>query len=245
MRTAAILPVKRFSEAKQRLGQHVADDLRAELARSMVGDVLTALRECAAIDAVLVVTNEPSVNAAARYVGATVVWDADQAGQSAAVAGGVARALEERFDRVLCIPGDCPAVDPAEVDALLVRATGTGVVIVPDRHGSGTNGLLLAPPDAIQPSFGPDSRTRHEALARAAGLALHVERPASLLLDVDTGEDLDVLRARLAGEQGGAIRTRAVLERWGAPAGPASVSQAAAPAASPAAASPAAAPRAA
>ena len=51
MRTAAILPVKRFAQAKQRLGASVADPLRLELARAMVGDVLAALTETAAIDA--------------------------------------------------------------------------------------------------------------------------------------------------------------------------------------------------
>jgi hypothetical protein len=38
-----------------------------------------------------------------------------------------------------------------------------------------------------------------------------VERVPSLLLDIDTGEDLDVLRARLAAHPARAIRTRAVL----------------------------------
>ena len=40
MRTAAILPVKRFSAAKQRLGASVGEKARAELARAMVADVL-------------------------------------------------------------------------------------------------------------------------------------------------------------------------------------------------------------
>ena len=84
-------------------------------------------------------------------------------------------------------------------------------MIVPDRHGTGTNGLLLAPPDAIAPSFGPGSCERHRALARAAGVACRVERVPSLLLDIDTGADLDVLRARLAGHPARAARTRAVL----------------------------------
>ena len=84
-------------------------------------------------------------------------------------------------------------------------------MIVPDRHGSGTNGLLLAPPDAISPSFGPGSCERHRALAHAAGIACRVERVPSLLLDIDTGADLDVLRARLAAHPARATRTRAVL----------------------------------
>jgi 2-phospho-L-lactate guanylyltransferase len=223
MRTAAILPVKRFARAKQRLGASVAEELRLDLARAMVGDVLTALRDCRSIDLTIVVTSEPAVAAAAGCQGALVVRDSAEEGQSAAALLGLERALAEGAERALCIPGDCPALDPAELDALLLAhdsasaETGAGedtilaVVIVPDRHGTGTNGLLLAPPDAIPPSFGPGSCERHRELARAAGVACRVERPPSLLLDIDTGADLQALRERLAGEGVRAPRTRAVL----------------------------------
>jgi 2-phospho-L-lactate guanylyltransferase len=214
MRTAAILPVKRFSEAKQRLGQSVADPLRRDLARAMAGDVLSALRDCAALERTIVVTREEPVAAAARYLGAIVVPDTAEAGQSAAVALGIERALAEGFAQVLCIPGDCPALDPGEV-ATLLEAPPTGaaeVVIVPDRHGTGTNGLLLTPPGAIPPSFGPGSCKRHRRLSREAGVTCRVERVPSLLLDIDTGEDLAALRERLTGEpRAGARRTRKVL----------------------------------
>jgi 2-phospho-L-lactate guanylyltransferase len=210
MRTAAILPVKRFSNAKQRLGASVADPLRQDLVRAMVGDVLSALERCASIELTIVVTNEQPVAAAARERGASVVADTAEEGQSAAVALGIARAQAEGAERVLCIPGDCPALDPDEVDALLSGAA-AGVVIVPDRHGTGTNGLLIAPLHAIPPSFGPGSCERHRELARAAGASCRLEHPASLLLDIDTGEDLAVLRERLAGERVRAPRTRSVL----------------------------------
>ncbi|MGN6373052.1 MAG: 2-phospho-L-lactate guanylyltransferase [Solirubrobacteraceae bacterium] len=228
MRTAAILPVKRFSAAKQRLGADVAESLRAALARAMVGDVLSALRDCSAIDATIVVTCEPAVAAAARYVGAIVVEDTPESGQSAAASIGLARAAQDGFERALCVPGDCPALDPVELERLLELADGASapsVAIVPDRHDTGTNGLLLTPPDAIAPSFGPDSRARHEQLARVAGAAVRVERPPSLLLDVDTAEDLAALRERLQGDTVRAPRTRAVLARSATPHG--SVSQAA------------------
>jgi 2-phospho-L-lactate guanylyltransferase len=225
MRTAAILPVKRFARAKQRLGESVADPLRLELARAMVGDVLCALHECAAIDLTVVVTSEGSVAAAAIYQGALVVEDSAEEGQSAAARLGLERALEEGAERALCIPGDCPALDPAELEALLLlgshepasapggdaRFGAPEVVVIPDRHGTGTNGLLLSPPDAILPSFGPGSCERHRELARAAGVVCRVEHPQSLLLDIDTGADLAALRERLAGETVRAPRTRAVL----------------------------------
>jgi 2-phospho-L-lactate guanylyltransferase len=211
MRTAAILPVKHFAQAKRRLGASVAGQLRDELARAMVGDVLVALSETASIERTIVITREDSVAAAARRLGALVVEDTVEESQSAAVTLGVARALAEGFERVLCIPGDCPALDPIELDSLLEPSGAPIVAIVPDRHGSGTNGLLLAPPDAIAPSFGPGSRERHTALALAAGVQARIEQPPSLLLDIDTGDDLAVLRDRLSGERIRASRTRAVL----------------------------------
>jgi 2-phospho-L-lactate guanylyltransferase len=210
MRTAAILPVKRFSLAKQRLGESVTEQLRLDLARAMVGDVLAALSRCAAIELTIVVTNEPTVGAAADYTGAIVVADTAESGQSAAVSIGVERALAEGAERALCIPGDCPALDPDELEILL-DADHSEVVIVPDRHGAGTNGLLLMPPDVMTPSFGPGSRERHGELAARAGARSQVEQLSSLRLDIDTGADLAVLRELLAGGQGQAPRTRSVL----------------------------------
>jgi 2-phospho-L-lactate/phosphoenolpyruvate guanylyltransferase len=238
MRTAAILPVKRFSLAKQRLGASVAEQLRERLAQAMVADVLHALSCVRGIERTMLVTRERSLARAAHAPGVLLLEDEAEAGQSEAVTIGVRRAIADGFARVLCIPGDCPALDPGELELLLRAGSGetsgahgsgaAEVVIVPDRHGSGTNGLLLSPPDAIAPSFGPDSCRRHVALARAAGVRYRLERLPSLLLDIDTGADLAALRTQGAADEesdraargqahGAAVRTRALL-RSGGPA---------------------------
>jgi 2-phospho-L-lactate/phosphoenolpyruvate guanylyltransferase len=216
MRTAAILPVKRFAAAKSRLGASIEDTLRERLARAMVSDVLHALKQSVAVERTIVVTCEQSLRDAAERNGALMIEDTEERGQSAAVSLGIRRALADGAERVLCVPGDCPALDPAELDELLATSTPRDdaaalVVIVPDRHGTGTNGLLLSPPEAIAPSFGPGSCARHQELARAAGADCRLQRPASLLLDIDTGADLAALRERLAGAAAGASLTRAVL----------------------------------
>ncbi|MBA3808354.1 MAG: 2-phospho-L-lactate guanylyltransferase [Solirubrobacterales bacterium] len=229
MRTAAILPVKRFVDAKQRLGASVADDLRLELAEAMVTDVLEALEQTAAIEQTIVVTCEQAILDVAGELGAIVIADRLEEGQSAAVSLGIERALGAGIERALCVPGDCPALDPDELETLLGLAgsnerdesAGPAVVIVPDRHGTGTNGLLLCPPGAIAPSFGADSCERHQTLARAAGVSWTLEQPSSLLLDIDTGADLAELRARLMLAPARAERTRAVLGRTHAQTPPA------------------------
>ena len=214
MRTAAVLPVKSFARAKQRLSDVVGGGDREELAAAMVTDVLTALTSVAEIDDVVVVTAEPLAARAAEKAGAAVVNDPDEVGQSAAVSRGIDAALERGAERALLVPGDCPALDPDEVARLLARTPGDpSVVIVPDRHGSGTNALLLTPPRAVPVSFGAGSFARHAALARAAGATVKVCDLPSLGLDVDTPDDLGALRSALDARPAGAARTRAVLDR--------------------------------
>jgi 2-phospho-L-lactate guanylyltransferase len=87
------------------------------------------------------------------------------------------------------------------------------VLIVSDRHGSGTNALVLAPPLVVEPGFGVGSLARHAARARAAGAVVRVADAPSLELDVDTPGDLDALRSALAAQAGGAPRTRELLAR--------------------------------
>jgi 2-phospho-L-lactate/phosphoenolpyruvate guanylyltransferase len=207
MRTLAVLPVKSFGRAKQRLRPAGVD--RAELAAAMVGDVLEALAAVRGLDGVVVVSAE---DPAGRTAGIEWVHDPLEVGQSSAALRGVRTAVARGAQRALLVPGDCPALDPAEVDALLESAE-PGVVIVPDRHGSGTNALLLDPPTVLTPAFGPGSFARHAALAHAAGATVRVGRLPSLELDVDTPGDLAALRAALATGHGAAPRTRALLER--------------------------------
>jgi 2-phospho-L-lactate/phosphoenolpyruvate guanylyltransferase len=178
--TVAILPIKEFGAAKQRLGGAPA------LAASMAERVLDALAAAERLDGVLVVTREADAAASAQSRGFEVVDEPQLRGHNAAAELGIARALALGATRALLVPGDCPLLTADEIDDLLARHAGPGVVVVPDRHGTGTNALLLQPPDAIHPSFGPGSRERH-----AKGAV--VDEVPGLLLDVDTPEDLAAL----------------------------------------------------
>jgi 2-phospho-L-lactate guanylyltransferase len=214
VRTAAVLPVKSFSRAKQRLDPAIAGDDRRDLAEAMVTDVLAALKAVPEIDDVVVVTAEPLAAKAAERAGAAVVEDPEERGQSAAACRGIDAAVERGADRALLVPGDCPALAPQELSRLLDGAPhDPSVVIVPDRHGSGTNALLLTPPAAVGPSFGTGSFARHAAQAAAAGATVKVCDLPSLGLDVDTPDDLSALREALGARPEGAERTRAVLDR--------------------------------
>ena len=213
MPTIAILPIKTFEEAKRRLRHHLSPGERHALAEAMFADVLIALRRATNVTSVIVVSADHVAQQIAAGYGAGVVEDLNR-GHNPAATLGVNAALKAGANRVLLVPGDTPALDPAELDALLNRpAPPRSVLIVPDRHGTGTNGLLLTPPDAMASSFGPDSRKRHQADATAANLEAEVVEVPSLGMDVDTAEDLDALQDRLAHSHGGAARTRGMLNQ--------------------------------
>ena len=211
MRTLAIVPVKGFGEAKQRLSASLAPGARSSLAQAMFSDVLAALGRARRVDGIVVVTDDPVAQQLAHGK-AVVLRDGARAGQSVAASIGVRHALENGFERVLMVPGDTPLVDPIEIDTLLARTVDEGIAvgIVADRHGTGTNALVLTPPDVIEPAFGPDSLERHVGLGVESGLPHRIEHAPTLAHDVDTPEDLAALRDALVGVRGRAQRT------WGA-----------------------------
>lgn len=213
MPTLAILPIKTFSEAKRRLRLDLNAEDRRALVEAMFYDVLVALRRVSELHGIVVVSGDHTAQQIAAGYGTTVVED-DERGHNAAATRGIRTALEVGAERVLLVPGDCPAVDPRELEALLAHpASRPSVLVVPDRHGTGTNGLLLAPPDALIPSFGLDSRRRHLADSTAAGVAAEVVDLPSLALDVDTADDLTALQQRLDTTHGGAAHTRGMLSQ--------------------------------
>jgi 2-phospho-L-lactate guanylyltransferase len=208
---AAVLPVKRFDAAKQRLAAGVETERRRELAGAMVADVLEAIGEARAIERLIVVTGEPLAQELAAEAGAEVVADPEDAGHVEAALAGIARAEVEGAERVVLLAGDCPLLDPRELDRLLTGVPGNYVGVVPDRHGTGTNALLLSPPGAIVPAFGEGSRERHVEAARAAGIPFGIEELPSIELDLDTPADVIALTRELERRPKRARRTAKAL----------------------------------
>jgi 2-phospho-L-lactate/phosphoenolpyruvate guanylyltransferase len=214
-RTVAVLPVKSFDSAKQRLADVLGTGSRKALARAMFSDVLASLRHVEGIETVAVVTGDRVAESAAYGEGVHVIRDTEEAGQSQAAGLGIQWALTAGFERALLVPGDTPLLDAQELQDLLDLAEEArlGAIIVPDRHGTGTNALLLSPPGSVAPSFGPGSMERHAAAAREAGLEYRVQQVPSLALDVDTGDDLAMLSGRLDDRRGHAQMTRGALRQ--------------------------------
>jgi 2-phospho-L-lactate/phosphoenolpyruvate guanylyltransferase len=211
LKATAILPVKRFSAAKQRLAAGIDDARRTELAAAMLGDALDAIAGARAIERTIVVTTEPRAAESAGAAGAEVLSDFADEGHSEAALAGIAKAEKLGASCVVLLPIDCPLLDPRELDRLLTGVPERYVAIVPDRHGTGTNALALAPPGAIRPAFGEGSCARHVAAARDAGIPFSVEQLPSLGLDLDTPADVVALARELATQPDRAKRTAKAL----------------------------------
>ncbi len=218
MRATAIIPVKRFAAAKRRLLEAMEPRRRAALVAAMLTDVLRATCEARLIERLIVVTGERRAERLAlRHAQRTttpveVFRDPRDAGHAEAATLGIFRAKALGARGVALLPGDCPLLEPGELDGVLERLEDGAVTVVPDRHGTGTNALLLAPPDAIGPAFGAGSCARHADRARHLGQRLAIEPLDSLALDVDTPDDLRMVAQLLERDPERAPATAAALE---------------------------------
>ena len=217
MKTIAILPVKQLGSAHSRLSEALDAAQRARLAEAMFLDTLHKLRRTRTIAETIVVTSDSAVARHSRWLGHRVLQRHQDLGHSQDAIAGAQLAAQLGADRVAMLPVDCPLFDPEELDAHLGRTPRT-VLIVPDAAGTGTNGLILNPPDAFEPAFGPDSLARHVSRARKAGIAFSIERIASLATDLDSPADMAELRDLLLLDPQPAQRTAKLLWELGSKA---------------------------
>jgi 2-phospho-L-lactate/phosphoenolpyruvate guanylyltransferase len=190
-RIVAIVPVGSLERAKSRLGAVLDAEERRDLVLRLAERTIRAVLATPGIAETLVVTPDDEVRELALATGARPLRqrsrglnDGLREGRDEAIAGGA--------DAVLILPIDLPRVSPEAIGELARVAVDHDppvVAIVGDRHGRGTNALLLAPPDVIDVHFGGDSRDAHTSAAAAAGARL-VEVDGALTVDLDTPDDL-------------------------------------------------------
>jgi len=192
-----IIPIRAIESAKSRLGGPLDAEERQALVRELLERTIRAAVGARGVARVLVVSDGEENLGLARELGAEAVGELGHGLNSALVqARRVAR--DGGADALLVLPADLPRVGVAAIEAIIAaagdeRAGAPGrpcVVLVPDRHGDGTNALLLAPPEAIPFAFGVGSHRRHARLATEAGAVYREIVDGPLSLDLDTPEDL-------------------------------------------------------
>ncbi len=211
--TAVVLAAKSFDKAFCRLEGIFTPEQRAKLAESLYLDTLEALSKLESSVQVRVVTGEATATEPATDAGFMALWLPEEESHSADVSFALTDCESVGFKAALVLPYDCPLIDPAEIDNLLEKldTDDTDLAVITDRHGTGTNGLYLRPPTAILPGYGEGSADRHIKLAEEKGLkAKKIEVP-SLALDLDTKEDLAVIRDALTKDRSLTANSREML----------------------------------
>jgi 2-phospho-L-lactate guanylyltransferase len=184
---SVVVPVKLLAGAKTRLTGLTSTE-RAEIALAMAADTVRAALGCAAVGAVVVVTDDDKAAAECARLGAEVISDQPAAGLNPALRHG-ARHAARRWPQygVAAMAADLPALRSAELLAALSAATSSANAFVADASGGGTTLYTAAAGVAFRPLFGPESRQRH---ARAGAVEISVPASSGLRQDVDTLADL-------------------------------------------------------
>lgn len=207
----ALLPVKEGARAKSRLAGILTPPQRADLQQAMLLDLLDGLRASQLLSGIALCGPDPATATLAARSGHTFIHQpAGTDGLNAAVAFAT-RALSSSGARIVAVlPADLPFLDGAELDiAIAAAALSRACAVVPDRRGTGTNGLVFPASTPPEFRFGPDSFRRH--LDRPSDQRLPPRRAlrlASLACDIDLPDDLEQLRDKASGDR--ARRARAL-----------------------------------
>jgi 2-phospho-L-lactate guanylyltransferase len=194
--------MRTVSGGKARLGGALDAEEREELVLGMLMHTLSVLGSWQACRRIHLVSPDPVVDAVTQQAGIDVsVHPQGSEGLNEGITLGMHAARIEGASSLLVLPGDLPHLTVASLDQLVLAADaamtaaagGPLVAIVPSDARSGTNALLLRPPDVIEPLFGTDSFEAHLRAAAAAGAAVQVINDSALGFDLDTPDDLERL----------------------------------------------------
>lgn len=205
-----LVPIKDFSDAKQRLAQVLTPAQRTQLARTMFLDVLRALQRVPSKPPVAIVTRDADAMRLAELFGFSRIYDGLNAGETEAIAMATEQAVSRGAEYTVVIPGDAPLITPDEVTRLFESAPAEGTVLAPAADAQGTNAVLRRPAALFPLQFGNTSFVPH---LRAA---IRTRKPAVILklegvaLDIDRPDDLSALAMAP-----GSTESQQLVRSWG------------------------------
>ena len=189
----AVLPIKDFEQAKQRLAGVLSLVHRQNLFRCMVEDVLTALSQSQRLAGIVIVTRHPDAKALAAKYAAKVVEEPQNNGHTEAVMRGAHALAAKDVAGMIALPGDVPLVTAAEVDEVLAQHGAAPCITISPAHDElGSNAMVCSPPNVMKLRFGDNSYYPHINSARALNIEPNIVHCAGLALDVDHPQDLAV-----------------------------------------------------
>jgi 2-phospho-L-lactate/phosphoenolpyruvate guanylyltransferase len=194
MTTAAILPVKSLADVKSRLSSTLSQGERSALAVELLTQSARAVIGSGAVERCAIVSPDPNVLALAISLGAFPILQ-QAGGLNDALNLGRGWADSRGASRVLIILPDLPLLSAHEVEQLVALSEPDTLVLAPDRHNSGTNGLIVEIAQPLRFAFGINSFRRHRQEAERLGLTLRLYHSTGTEFDIDTPLDLRYWRS--------------------------------------------------
>lgn len=191
-----VLPMKALRPVKSRLAPILSPEQREGLMKAMVEDVLAALRDCPAVEGILLVSKDPEIPAIADEYGAEVlVLDQDE-DLNSAVQAATDYLAQKGIERCLVLHGDIPLARSQALTRLIEESAHSELTLLACKWGEGTNALLTSLPARIPFVYGQASYHRFVEAAHERGLETHTVESPDLALDIDTVDDLSALCRR-------------------------------------------------
>lgn len=196
-----LVPQRGLGTGKTRLKGVLAPRQRLALNAMLLHRALDAVAACeGGLGRCIVASAGEETLALARARGALPLADRPGAGLNAALERARAHARAQGAGSILVLPADLPWVSGAALARLRAAVAPGRCAVVADKHGSGTNGLLLPAGLELAFAFGAASLGRHVAGCRALGQEPLVWRDEALALDLDLPVDYRAWRAQGGGE---------------------------------------------
>jgi 2-phospho-L-lactate/phosphoenolpyruvate guanylyltransferase len=197
MKTFAIVPIKRFENAKTRLSSILDTDDRIRLSLLMLKDTLQILSAVHSLSQVITVSADKRVGEIAVKYGANFLLEEKERGVNSAVALADSYCMKKAADATMVIPHDLPLLDSTDVSKAceLAENESSCIVICPSFRYDGTNMLLRKPPSIIATFYDADSYDMHVKAAIRLGIPVKRLLSKGLMHDIDTPEDaLEIMK---------------------------------------------------
>lgn len=191
----ALIPVKRYCQAKQRLSGFLMPGERINLFKAMLEDLLGVLCDHPDIESVLLVSDEPAVNKLAIDKGLELLTEKELGvnGLNNVVQAAVTKLMQRGIDDVMVVHGDLPLLNEQEISILIQshqQAKLPAVTIAQDTEGQGSNCVLCTPASKMYFQYGVNSLQKHSVHAKEISASLQIISLAGAQCDIDTPADL-------------------------------------------------------
>ena len=198
----ALLPLKNFAQAKQRLSAVLTPTQRCGLFQSMVQDVLAMLQSHPDIENTLIVSEDPRARLMAYEYGAEFLFEPalKVSGLNPSIQAAVSELSLRGVDDVMIIHGDLPLISSVELSQLVCAHRAQGyhaLTIAPDDRRDGSNCLLCTPASSLIYCYGTNSFSKYVEQSCDLGMSLQVIASPGFACDIDTPEDLVTLFERV------------------------------------------------